>query len=358
MSIELRFTDEDWERIERDWGAWWEGELDRPMVMMETSPRFPLPGQQSEEFLRDSPIDSMLDHYQEALEDRHFYGDAFPKMWPNYGPGIAAGFLGADVHCTPQTRTVWFDVPEPAEIGDLRFRYDPENFWWRRILDLTRAAVDRWGTQVAVAHTDLGGAVDILASFRGSEGLLYELSDHPEEVTRLLDEITPLWLRYYDELLAVIRETGRGTTPWAAVWSPERCYMFQCDLCYMISPQMFEQFVLPDLSTCFAAMDHAFYHLDGKGQIRHLDMLLALDELAGIQWIPGNGQPQADQWLPLLKRIRDAGKLCQMYVSAGGARRIVRELGGRGFALYVVNQMNPDEARDFLKLLASEDISQ
>jgi succinate dehydrogenase flavin-adding protein (antitoxin of CptAB toxin-antitoxin module) len=105
-------------------------------------------------------------------------------------------------------------------------------------------------------------------------------------------------------------------------------------------------------------MDHAFYHLDGKGQIRHLDMLLALDELAGIQWIPGNGQPQADQWLPLLKRIRDAGKLCQMYVSAGGARRIVRELGGRGFALYVVNQMNPDEARDFLKLLASEDISQ
>ena len=59
--------------------------------------------------------------------------------------------------------------------------------------------------------------------------------------------------------------------------------------------------------------------------------------------------------MPLLARIRDAGKLCQLYVTANGAREIVREVGGRGFALYVINPMSPEEARDFVNLLAAED---
>ena len=354
MSIELHFDDEDWERIERDWSAWWAGELERPMVMLQNVQRFSLARELSEEFLLERPIDAVLDYYQEQLEAMHYYGDAFPKVWPNFGPGIVAGFLGADVHCDPDGQTVWFDHA-PLEPRDLSFEHLAANRWWTRVRELTRAAVDRWGDRVAVAHTDLGGAVDILASFRGTQNLLYDLADRPEEVLRLVGEITPLWLDYYEELHSIIQSAGRGTTAWAAIWSPGRCYMFQCDFCYMISPEMFERFVLPDLSTCFGHMDHAFYHLDGKGQIRHLDMLLAEPSLAGIQWIPGAGQPQPEHWMPLLARIRDAGKLCQLYVTANGAREIVREVGGRGFALYVINPMSPEEARDFVNLLAAED---
>jgi 5-methyltetrahydrofolate--homocysteine methyltransferase len=323
--MELHFGDADWERIERDWSAWWAGELARPMVMLQNTQHFALARELSEEFLLERPVDAVLDYYQEQLEAMHYYGDAFPKVWPNFGPGIVAGFLGADVHCDPDGQTVWFDHA-PVEPRDLRF-----------------------------AHTDLGGAVDILASFRGTQNLLYDLADRPDEVMRLVGEITPLWLDYYEELNSIIQSAGRGTTAWAAIWSPGRCYMFQCDFCYMISPEMFERFVLPDLSTCFGHMDHAFYHLDGKGQIRHLDMLLAEPGLAGIQWIPGAGQPLPEKWMPLLARIRDAGKLCQLYVTANGAREIVREVGGRGFALYVINPMSPEEARDFIDLLAAED---
>jgi hypothetical protein len=66
-------------------------------------------------------------------------------------------------------------------------------------------------------------------------------------------------------------------------------------------------------------MDYAFYHLDGKGQIPHLDLLLSLPRLRGIQWVPGDGNPPPEHWLPLLKRIRDGGKLCQVTVSPQGA---------------------------------------
>jgi hypothetical protein len=360
MGLKLHFTEQDWERIEHDWTAWWAGELDRPMVMIEDlePPRgVTLP--EAPDFTSNLPpemsADEVVDRYQAQLEAKHFYGDAWPKWWPNFGPGIMAGFLGAQVHCAPDT--VWFEAGEPAqarEIQDLHPAYDAGNFWWRRIQELTRVAVERWGNQVSVSITDLGGNLDILASLRTTEQLLLDLYDAPDEVARLTSEITRLWLRYYDELYAVIQKAGRGTTPWAAIWSPGRCYMLQSDFAYMISPRMFERFVLPDLAACCEALDHGFYHLDGKGEIPHLDMLLSLKRLRGIQWIPGDGAPPPEEWLPLLKRIRDGGKLCQVYVSPGGARTIVRELGGRGFALHIEQAMSRAEAEEFLRGLARE----
>jgi 5-methyltetrahydrofolate--homocysteine methyltransferase len=185
--------------------------------------------------------------------------------------------------------------------------------------------------------------------------LRLDLYDTPEEVARLAGAITRLWLRYYDELYAIIQTAGHGTTPWAPIWSPQRCYMLQSDFSYMISPRMFERFVLPDIAACCEALDHGFYHLDGKGEIPHLDLLLSLERLRGIQWIPGDGAPPPEEWLPLLKRIREAGKLCQVYVTPRGAQTIVRELGGRGFAFSITQDMPGDEVEAFLDALAKEE---
>lgn len=49
----------------------------------------------------------------------------------------------------------------------------------------------------------------------------------------------------------------------------------------------------------------------------------------------GRRRRAAEAWLPLLKRIRDAGKLCQVFVTFEGARTIARALGGKGFAFCI-----------------------
>ncbi len=111
---------------------------------------------------------------------------------------------------------------------------------------------------------------------------------------------------------------------------------------------MFERYVLPDLSACCEQLDYAFYHLDGKGQLPHLEMLLGLERLRGIQWVPGDGQPQAEHWLPLIQRIRQSGKLCQVYASAEGALTILRELGGKGMLVVINESLTPDEGKALL----------
>jgi len=352
MGIDIRFTNEEWNRVEQNWRAWWAGELDRPLVMIErvgarAGRAFPKWMPRTNAFMLDSPVDDFLNVYQEQLESTVWYGDAYPRVWLNFGPGIMAGFVGAQVHF--DERTTWFGPAQPAAIEDIHPTYDPDNVWWRRIVALTQRAVERWAGQVCVAHTDLGGNLDIIASLRETQPLLMDLVDQPQQVDRLVGDVTQLWLRYYEELYQIIRRGGRGTTPWAPVWSPHRTYMTQCDLSYMISPAMFERFVLPDLAACCEAMEHCFYHLDGPGQIPHVDLLLSLQKLRGIQWIPGDGNPPAEDWPALLKRFIDGGKLCQLFVSPDGARKIVRELGGRGFALFIWSGgLSDDQARQLV----------
>ena len=104
--------------------------------------------------------------------------------------------------------------------------------------------------------------------------------------------------------------------------------------------------------------------MDGKGQLPHLDMLLAIEKLRGIQWIPGAGQPEAADWPDVLDKIRKSGKLCQVYSSPEGALKIVREHGGKGFSFVIhherpITQPCPTEEwyADFLAELKRHDIS-
>jgi hypothetical protein len=72
--------------LERNWTAWWAGELDRPIVMIEG--RQPHPSDSSpplgweklfaSEFPLETPVESVLDHYQWHLETRRLRAlDAF-----------------------------------------------------------------------------------------------------------------------------------------------------------------------------------------------------------------------------------------------------------------------------------------
>jgi 5-methyltetrahydrofolate--homocysteine methyltransferase len=237
-------------------------------------------------------------------------------------------------------------------VADVQVEYDPQNWWWQHVQDVAAALVRRWPGQRVVGQTDLGGNLDIIASFRTTQTLLTDLLDRPADVDRWVRETTALWLRYYDELDAVLRPSGRGSSSWTPIWSPGKTYMLQSDFSYMISPSLFERFVLPDLEACCAHLDHAFYHLDGKGEIPHLDMLLSIERLRGIQWIPGDGAPPPQDWLALLSRIRQGGKLCQVFVSPEGALKIVRNLGGKGFLLVIQHNGEldaPEDAAEFLK---------
>ncbi|NLG27542.1 MAG: hypothetical protein GX557_06500 [Chloroflexi bacterium] len=356
MSLRLRFEPSDWDRIERDYRAWWAHELDRPLVQVTGAERDPHVDYRPvlnfyARYPLDLPASQAIADITPHLEATRWYGDAYPNHWVNFGPGIMAGFLGAQVH--PDKHSVWFSPRTECGLADLRPAFDPANPWWLRVQEWTRAALEAWEGQVQIGCTDIGGNLDIIASLRTTQGLLYDLYDASEDLSRVSREVTRLWLRYYDALDALIHPVCRGRDCWTSIWSAETAYMLQCDFSYMISPAMFERYVVPDLTACSEHLGAAFYHLDGPGELPHVDLLCDIPRLRGIQWISGDGQAPPEKWPGLLAHIRERGKLVQLFVSAQGALEIVRAIGGKGLLLTVTDSMGADQARAFLAEIAS-----
>ena len=346
------FTANDWRRIEQDYTAWWSHELDRPLVYFTNvyeggrAPEVPGHSGFLSNYGLETPVSRIIDDYLRTQEGRVFPADSFPCMFVNFGPGLLAEPLGATLHSTPDT--VWFEPPAGADVGGLEISFNRESPWWQRVVEVTRAAAEGFGDVVQVSHTDLGGNLDILAGLVGGGPLMIELLDRPAEVTHALEGITRIWLDAYDELDFVISARCAGRVPWAPTWAPGTTYMLQSDASYMISPDMFAEFVMPDLAACCERLEYPFYHLDGIGGIPHLDHLLSIEKLRGVQWIPGDGKPQAEDWGELLKRILDAGKLVQVFTDVAGTFKICRELGGRGVQMMVREALRPAQAREVI----------
>lgn len=351
----IDFSMERWETVKRNYRAWWDGKLGRPLIYI-TAARDPgrsrpkradVPWSRMAYDLSISP-EEIVDAWDYSLSGLEFLGDSFPAVWPNFGAGCLAAFLGA--RAESDERTIWFSPDRERGIGDIRFVMAPDNIWLKRVKDVYRAALDRWQGLVQLGMTDLGGTLDVLSTFRPSEKLLLDLVDHPDEVKRLTWEAHAMWWKAFHELEAVLKRINPGYTAWTNIFSETPYYMLQCDFSYMIGPAMFDEFVKPELAASCRRLDHAFYHLDGIGQLPHLDSLLSIKELKGVQWIPGAGQRPCEQWPDVYRKIIAAGKRTQFVSVWRVFDSLVKQVGGADhFVMF--GGARADERRDAVAFL-------
>ncbi len=307
------FNTDQWTKIKNDTRLWWAGELGRPLIQVRLTglpPTRPEPALSRHEFASFYPMvvsaEQIVDRWDYDLSNTMFLGDGFPHICPNLGPGVIAAFMGADL--VNGKDTVWFHPKEELSISDMDFEYDPDNSCYLRCRDLIYAAVNCWQGRVQCGLTDLGGNLDILSTFRPAEKLIYDLYDSPDQVKGLTWKAHQLWWRYFEEFSAITEGINPGYSTWAAILSDRSHYMLQCDFCYMIGPDLFDEFIKPELKASADKLVNAFYHLDGQGQLTHLDSLLKIDSIKGIQWVPGAGSPDVLHWSEVYRKITAAGK--------------------------------------------------
>ena len=306
----------DWAEARDRMLAFWRGEtLDRPPLWL-TAPRtHPAndddcprpPAEVAERYLDKKYVLAKALH---RLSHTCFIGESVPAAMPYLGAGEMALYLGSQP--TFAEDTVWYHPCLPSLSGSADLRHDPANPWWRWTQEMTSMLAEAGRGRFLVSYPDLVEGLDILASLRGTEGLLMDLLDAPEEAHRYLRQILQLYFTYYDRLSALMCAPQTGSVfSGFGVWMPGRGAKLQCDFSAMISPGMFEAFVVPYLRRQCQALDHSLYHLDGPGALQHLRLLLGIPELGGIQWEPGAGhEPLHDaRWLPLYHQIQDAGKI-------------------------------------------------
>jgi len=249
-----------------------------------------------------------LDSFEQSIAGKVFHAETFPVFFPNLGPSVYSAFYAGRLEFAEVTS--WY-APVLAGAADLSvLRRDPfDSVYFRKLEEMTRAALARCGDRYWVGYTDLHPSLDCIAAWRGIEGVCLDMAMEPESLGPLVDLSVRDFHRIFDHFDALLKSAAQPSATWINIPCAGKLHIPSCDVASMISTAHFEQFSLPQLLCELQGMDRAVYHVDGKGVARHLDVILAQPQIQAIQWVQGLGEDWPIlQWVPLLRRILDAGK--------------------------------------------------
>jgi hypothetical protein len=192
-----------------------------------------------------------------------------------------------------------------------------------------------------------------LSMFLNPDNLCYAILETPAKVKSWSNALTDIYIHAYDHFYNLIKKLGYGdTSSWLSAMGEGRLEAVQCDFATMISPKMFEEFVLPDLYRVTEYMDYSLYHLDGTCQMRFIDSLRSLPKLNGIQWNPEPKAGSPVYWIDSFKEIRRR-KLC-LHIACNNVEEVVlitKELGPDGMFFVLPPFESEQEAENAVKLI-------
>lgn len=317
MELELRPDfDEVYERYEAFWNR---SVADRPLVCM-TVPRDPAPGEKRPaSFDRDYPdhrarwldFGARVEQTVWNLEHTHYLGDALPTVFPNLGPEIFSAWCGCGYEFGEHT--TWSSPCIDEWDRDApKARLDLAHPLFKALLEFTDLLIEAARGRFIVGLTDFHAGGDHLAALRDPARLAVDLIENPDWVKRMVPVATEEYFTAYDIFYERIRGAGMPTTSWLPLVSFGRYYIPSNDFSALISSEMFEEFFLDGIAEECRYLDRSIYHLDGPDAIRHLDLLLGINELDAIQFVPGAGNEGLERWMPLYEKIQGAGKAMQI----------------------------------------------
>lgn len=321
----------DWPEAQRRLTALWRRErLDRPCMSVLAPQTVATP----------TPVPSPVDNearwldpvYRVAaarrqLESTWWGGEAAPSCLQMAGWVLC---LGGTPLFSPDT--IWFETRGVDFSRPSPFRHDPHSPWTHKYRKLLLAVCAAAGKDDFLVGKPGGlPANDLLSMHMGTQEFLFALVDHPDWMAEAILTGALDQLRARQELQELIRAQGHeywyGNAGWMPFWAPEPYTATQSDVSCMLSPDMFDRFVVPELDVCGREHNALWYHLDGGDAKQHLPRLLSLPYMRVIQYVAAPFEPpNGPGHLAMYKQIQAAGMIVHIQVPLQNVEPLVREL--------------------------------
>ena len=335
MSMSLEYKP-DWEETKARYRVWWEHGYFGRCALAVTATRDdppdgapPPPAESPEQKWYD--LDWISRDRDYHFRRTYFGGEALP-VW-NAGYSGVSGIptmLGCPIDVDMDTG--WNDPilvgQDALDVGDIRI--DETSRAYTFALDMLRRAAHESREKSIPSIGAFGGGGDTLAALRGTQQLLIDCIERPDQVRAAEELLMDMWMEFYDRCYAIIQERAEGSTCWFSLWSPGRFYAAQNDFSYNISPSMFQDIFLPSIRRQTESLDHSVYHVDGVNAFQHVDALCGLPRLQAIQIAPGAGSPSPLHYADVLKKVQAAGKNLHITISPDEVEPALAVLSARG----------------------------
>ena len=311
---ELEFKD-DFKGVKENWRKFWDGTLGRPILLAEPPKKgvepVPKPAWGAA-FTKD--YEDVVDQLLRWAETHEFLGDSVPFNYPSLVIDLFPSFLGSeiiaaegvggmDTHAAPFIKDL--------DSAEIKFRRD--SIWWERWVKYAECMKRKCaGRLIFGTAQPYYNNLDTLAALRGNVELLTDLYDNPEGVHHCMRQIMVAHKEIMDEVCRIAEVEKYGSCTGHGFYCEGRAATPQCDFGFNIGKEHFDEFALPYLRQEIDRFDAVEYHLDGPGNITHLESICSIDKVKVIQWVPGAGDNPNKDWAWLYGRINelDKGLLC------------------------------------------------
>jgi hypothetical protein len=248
-------------------------------------------------------VEYQVESYLTSIEGKSFNGETFPVFEPNLGPNVYAAMHGGTLEFGETTSWYHPIIEGSEDLGKICF--SQENFYFQKLEELTRYAIDRCKGKSLVAYTDLHPGVDCAAAWRGNDRLCMDFYDQPDLVRSLFDRAMMHFREVYDHFDAILKDAGLPSVCWMNIPDFGTLHIPSNDFSAMVGREFVKEFCLPVHHKEMEGMTRNIFHVDGPGVARHIEDLMQLPNLSAIQWVQGVGDDTPiQQWIPLLKQIR------------------------------------------------------
>jgi hypothetical protein len=343
----------DWDEAKARLTALWDGQtLDRACLAV-TAPsgrKCPAPAPRDVEARWLDP-DYVIPAGLAGMENRWWGGEAIPSFLVMSGWLVA---FGATPHF--DMNTIWFDPVKEVDFeSPPDFKIDYADPWLRRYEDLyCRMAAAAGRDDFLAGQPCVLPASDQLAAHLGTDRYLEAMALHPDWVDAALRQMTAELLGARLRLRGLIEKQHDywyGNPGWMPFWGPKPYFATQSDVSCMISPAMFERFVVPELDAVGAQAGAMWYHLDGHDARQHLSRLLSLPYMRVIQYVPTPSEPPNGMGqLELYRIIQAAGRIVHVVVNPDQVAPLMNALDP-ALLMLQTGVSSPDEGRAMLAAL-------
>ncbi|HUU60515.1 MAG TPA: hypothetical protein VMZ50_13325 [Phycisphaerae bacterium] len=281
------------------------------------------------------------------LESTWWGGEAIPSYL------LLAGWLVC-LGGTPRLAmdTIWWERIAVDFDTAPRFAFDPAGPWVRRFEAAYCAMAGAAGKDdFLVGQPCILPASDLLSMLMGTEEFLTALLDHPQWMAEALRQGAGAQVaarRHFRDRIANRHDFWYGSAGWMPFWAPQPYMGTQADVSCMLSPELFDRFVLPELDLYARELGPIWYHLDGGDARQHLPRLLSLPYLRVLQYTPAPCEPpNGPEHLDFYRQVQAAGKIVHVQVPKQNVLPLVKALDPTLLMLQTACD-SPREGRELL----------
>ncbi len=162
-------------------------------------------------------------------------------------------------------------LDSPANIASIPA---PEQSPWREfLLNYARALADDSAGRYQVVQCLQRGPIDLASALLGHTEMCYAVYDEPENIARLNEYTTRVFLDVAKAQQALAPPLNGGYTCPFGVWAPGTVVKTQCDVASSVRADMYEEMFFPyDVQIC-EQFDYSVVHLH-SGYLHHMDVFL------------------------------------------------------------------------------------